>query len=314
MKLVLHYRASRGFEEIARAALPPGSTLTIVPETDDQMFAAAMAQADVLFHCLRPIGAADLALAPRLKLIQKIGVGVNTIDLDAARAQGVSVCNMPGTNSAAVVELTLGLILSALRQIPWLDQQMRKGNGWPVPENDFDQTGEINGRVVGLLGYGEIPKRLTPVLRALGADVIYHARTKRADDDATYVSLEELVARSDILSLHVPLTAETQGMFDRARLGRMKAGAILINTARGGLVDEDALYDALQSGHLRAAGLDVFANEPIKPDNRLLGLSQVIVSPHIAWLTPETLRRSMVVAMDNCQRLSRGEPLRHQIV
>jgi phosphoglycerate dehydrogenase-like enzyme len=258
---------------------------------------------------LRPLRAADIAAAPQLKLIQKIGVGVNTIDLETARRQGVAVCNMPGTNSQAVAELTLMLMLAALRRVAYFDPLTRRGEGWcPEPEQ-FDRVGELAGRRVGLVGFGAIPQRLVPVLRALGADVIHTTATKR--DGA--ISLDELLARSDVVSLHCPATPETIGMISRSAIAAMKPGAVLVNTARGELVDEAALHDALKSGHLGAAGLDVFQREPAGRDNPLFRLPNVVVTPHVGWLTPETLARSLAIAFENCRRVRIGEPLLHRV-
>ncbi|HTO39410.1 MAG TPA: NAD(P)-dependent oxidoreductase [Rhizomicrobium sp.] len=312
MNIVLHYRASPGFREQLAAVLPKGWALSIIDETDDAAFAAAMKTADVLLHVLRPVRAADIEAAPHLKLIQKIGVGVNTIDLDAARKAGVAVCNMPGTNTQAVAELALMLMLATLRRVTYFDPLMRRGAGWRPDTVAFDRSGEIAGRTVGFVGYGAVPQRLSPVLEALGATLIYNARSPKEGVAARFVGLDELFATADIVSLHCPATPETIGMISRDALSRMKKGAVLINTARGELVDEAALVDALNSGALRGAGLDVFCNEPVE-EHPLFGLANVVVTPHIAWLTPETLARSVTVAFENCRRISAGETVLHKV-
>jgi len=313
MNIVLHYRASDGFAAQLEAALLPGMTLSIIDESDDAAFAAAMRGTAALLHVLRPVRAADIEGAPKLKLIQKIGVGVNTIDLEAAKRAGVAVCNMPGTNTQAVAEMTLMLMLSAIRRTNYFDPLMREGAGWRPDTGQFDRTGEIAGRTIGFVGYGAVPQRLTPVLKALGATLLYHARSDRKVADAKSVSLEELLSRSDIVSLHCPATAETTGMISREAISRMKRGAILVNTARGELVDEAALVDALKSGALAAAGLDVLRSEPVMA-HPLFSLPNVVVTPHIAWLTPETLARSIDVAIENCRRVGAGEALLHRVV
>jgi phosphoglycerate dehydrogenase-like enzyme len=314
MKAVLHYRASPGFRVILDAEKLPGMSLEIVDETDDAAFARAMEDADALLHVLRPVRKSDIAAAQRLRLIQKIGVGVNTIDLEAAKSFGVAVCNMPGTNTRAVAEMTLTLMLAALRRISTFDPQTRRGEGWQLAPFDIDNVGEIGGRVVGFLGYGAVPRCLAPALLALGAEILYTSRTEKEGAAGRFVSRNELLSRADILSLHVPSTAETRGTIGADAIARMKPGAILINTARGDLVDEAALAAALRSGHLAAAGLDVYAREPASADNPLFGLPDVVVTPHIAWLTPETLKRSMVVAMENCRRIEANETLLHRVV
>ena len=310
MNVLLHYLASPGFEAALRSALPDGMRLTIVDAADDTALAAALPETDAILHVLRPLRAGDIEAAPQLKLIQKIGVGVNTIDLDTARKRGVAVCNMPGTNSQAVAELAIMLMLASLRRVAYFDPLTRRGEGWRPEPEAFDRVGELAGRIVGLVGFGAIPQRLAPVLRALGAEVIHTTATKR--DGA--VPLDELLARSDVVSLHCPATPETIGMISREAIARMKPGAVLVNTARGELVDETALYDALHTGHLRAAGLDVFQREPAPQDNPLFTLPNVVVTPHVGWLTPETLSRSIAIGFENCRRVRSGEPLLHRVV
>ena len=177
----------------------------------------------------------------------------------------------------------------------------------------LDTLGELNGRVVGLVGYGAVAAHLAPILHACGATVVYTARRAKPQVVGKPCSFDELLRVSDIISLHVPLTPETTRLMDAAAFARMKPGSVFINTARGGLVDVPALIVALQSGHLRAVGLDVFADEPIHTDNPLLTLDNVVVTPHIAWLTPETLERSCTIAFENCRRLRAGEPLLHRV-
>jgi phosphoglycerate dehydrogenase-like enzyme len=311
MKLLLHYAAGPNFRAML-SELPAGMTATIVEPGDDAALARELADTDVLLHVLAPVTAAMIEAAPRLKLIQKIGVGVDAIDRGHAAAKGVAVCNMPGTNTAAVSELTLGLMFACLRRLPYLAAQVATPAGWRDSGATGDGLGEIGGRTVGLVGYGAVPQRLAPVLRALGADVIISNRTAH-EGDVTFLPLDDLLARSDIVSLHIPATAETTNLLNAGRIARMKPGAILINTARGSLADETALAEALRSGHIAAAGLDVFASEPPSPDNPLLNLPNVVATPHVAWLTRETLRRSLDVAVENARRVADGSSLLHRI-
>lgn len=313
MNIVFHFTAGAELSHQLAAQRARGLEIVIVPETDDAALMAALPAADVLWHVLKPCTAAMIARAPKLRLIQKIGVGVNTIDLDAARACGIAVCNLPGTNARAVAELALALMLACLRRLPAFDAATRAGRGWSLDPAMQDGLGELGGKTVGLVGYGAIPHALAPVLMALGCRVIYTSRTPHADAPDAYRPLEKLLAEADILSLHVPLDAATDRMIDQDALARMKPGAILINTARGGLVDQAALTDALRSGKLAAAGLDVFAAEPADPADPLLTLPNVVLTPHIGWLTTGTFTRSLSVAAENCRRLAAGEPLLHQV-
>jgi phosphoglycerate dehydrogenase-like enzyme len=310
MKVLFHYAA--GPDLAARLAAVPGLDITICPVEDRALLARCLPETDVLWHALEPCTAEMIAAAPGLKLIQKIGIGVNTIDLEAAKARGIPVCNLPGTNSRAVAELTLAMMLCALRRLPSFDASVRRGV-WTDPLLE-DGLGELGGRVVGLVGYGAIPRLLAPVLTAMGCRVLYTDQAPVADALGEFRSLPALLAEADVVTLHVPLTPETTHLIDAASLARMKPGAVLINTARGGLVDQPALTEALQSGRLAAAGLDVFETEPPDFSAPLFRLPNVVVSPHVAWLSTGTFDRSFVVAAENCRRLAAGEALLHQVV
>ena len=314
MKVVLHYAAGPGLTRRVAQLEQQGLRVAICPVADPARYRREMADAEVLWHLLDPVTAAVLEGAPALRLVQKIGVGVNTIDLDAARRRGVAVCNMPGTNTQAVAEMTLLLILAALRRVVRLDAATRAGEGWRLPAEVQDRYGEVCGRTVGLVGYGAVPGRLAPMLAAMGARVLFASRGPKPDAAGERRPLDALLRESDVVSLHLPLTAETERLIDAAAIARMKPGAVLVNTARGALVDEAALADALGRGQLGAAGLDVFEAEPLPADSPLLGLDNVVVTPHVAWLTQETMERSLAVAAENCRRLGAHEPLLHRVV
>jgi len=311
MKVLLHYDAGPGLA--AQLATLSGLDLTICPEADTARYAALLPEVEVIWHVLRPITAADIAATPKLRLIQKIGVGVNTIDLEAARARGIAVCNLPGTNSRAVAEMTLLLMLGALRRVAHLDAETRAGRGWSQPTALQDGLFELAGRKVGLVGYGAVPKILAPVLQTLGCEVLYTAQSPKPDAIGSFRSMGALLSESDIISLHIPETPETRGRINAVAIARMKPGAVLVNTARGGLVDQAALVAALRSGHLAAAGLDVFTAEPTDPADPLLSLPNVVLTPHVAWLTTGTFARSFSIAAENCRRLEHGQPLLHQV-
>ena len=309
MNVTFHYAA--GHDLTQRLAAIPGLNVAICPEPDEALLARLLPEVEVLWHVLKPCTAEMIAAAPKLRLIQKIGVGVNTIALEAAKARGIPVCNLPGTNSQAVAEMALLLMLASLRRLPQFDAGLRAGT-WATPPSVQDRLGELGGRTVGLVGFGAVPAILAPVLAAMGCTVIYTARRRR-DVPYTYCGLDTLLRLSDVVSLHVPQTEQTAGMIDAAALARMKQGAILINTARGGLVDEAALHAALASGHLGAAGLDVFAQEPTPAGNPLLLLDRVVVAPHVAWLTGGTFERSFDIAAENVRRLAAGEALLNRV-
>jgi len=296
VKVVFHFD---GGDALAAKVKPMG--VELCAESDHSRFWQLLPDIEVLWHVLKPVTAEVIAKAPKLKLIQKIGSGVNTIDVEEAKRRGIAVCNLPGTNSRAVAEMALLLMLSCLRRMPQLSAAVHAGR-WPDAWKLQDHFGELGGRTVGLLGYGAVPRILAPMLEAMGARVQHWSRS--TGDFAT------VLGASDIVSLHLPLTKETEKLVDPRR---MKRGSILVNTARGGLVDEAALIEALRSGHLAAAGLDVFGAEPLPAGHPLLALPNVVCAPHLAWLTQETLERSVGAAMENVNRLAAGEPLLHRV-
>jgi phosphoglycerate dehydrogenase-like enzyme len=313
MKVIYNYAAGPEFARTLAALHGSGLDVDICVEADDARLFELLRSTDVLWHCLRPVDADVIDAAPQLRLIQKIGVGVNTIDLERARQRGIAVCNMPGTNSRAVAEHTLGLMLAVLRQVRRFDADLRRGAGWTWDAARQDRLGEIAGRTVGLVGMGGVPRLLAPVLVAMGAQVIYTATSPKPDLPYPFVGLDALIERSDIVSLHIPLSGTTHHLLDAPRFGRMRPGSLLINTARGALVDESALAAALDAGQLGGAGLDVFGSEPVAPNHPLLHRDDVVLTPHVAWLTRETLQRSLDVAVANCHRLANAQPLLHRV-
>jgi phosphoglycerate dehydrogenase-like enzyme len=334
MRAVLPYDASPSIRAIVAEADPAVVEIVQLDEADRVGLMRELASAEVLLHVLAPVTADLMQAAPRLRLVHKIGIGVDAIALAHAKANGIAVCNMPGTNTAAVAEQALGLMLACLRRIVPIANEVRAGAGWPARPALIDGAGEIGQRCVGLIGYGAVARRLAAVLRALGARVIAHSRSgvrPLASDGGAFLSpseargltpspgvelvpLDRLLAEADIVSLHLPLTDATRGLLNRERIARMRPGAIVVNTARGPLIDEAALADALARRHIAAAGLDVLAEEPPRPGNPLLASPHVVATPHIAWLTDGTWRRSIGVIVENCRRLAAGAPLLNRVV
>ena len=276
-------------------------------EDDEHTLHRELPEADVIWHVLRPLSGDDLRRGPQLRLVQKLGAGVNTVDIVTASDLAIAVSNMPGANAPSVAEGTILLMLATLRRLPQLDRATRDGRGWPSDPSLGETVRDIGACTVGLVGYGNIAKRVEVILRAMGAEVL-HTST-RDDGSDCWRELPELLAHSDIVSLHLPLTADTRTLIDRAALSRMKSQAVLVNTSRGGIVDEVALVEALREGGIAAAGLDVFAEEPVDPANPLLTLDNVVVTPHVTWYTVDTMRRYLTAAIDNCRRLRDGRPL-----
>lgn len=288
---------------------PHGDLLDVrfCAENDDHTFYHELPDAEVLWHVLRPVSGADLERGRRLRLVHKLGAGVNTIEVPAATARGIAVANMPGANAPSVAEGTVLLMLAALRRLREVDRATRAGVGWPTDPTLGETVRDIGGCTVGLIGYGNVAKLTERILHAMGARVL-HTST-RADGTASWRPLDALLAAGDIVSLHLPLTDATRHLLDAAALAAMKPGAVLVNTSRGAVIDEPALIEALRSGRLAAAGLDVFATEPVDPGNALLTLDNVVLSPHVSWYTVDTMRRDLSMAVDNCTRLADGRPL-----
>jgi D-3-phosphoglycerate dehydrogenase len=241
----------------------------------------------------------------KLRVIARYGVGVDNVDLDAARERGIVVTNTPGANSASVAELTVGLILSLGRKIPEAVQAAKKGE-WPR------MTGiSLEGKTIGLLGFGAIAKNVARRLAGFDCDVIaYHPSYDIATAESLGVQLrpeEDLIREADFLSLHLPLNPESRGMVNSEFLGKMKPGAFLINTSRGELIDEEALFEALQSGRLQGAALDAFSKQPPDPGNPLLAMPQVIATPHMGAHTDGATNAMGWAALQDCLAVLRGE-------
>jgi phosphoglycerate dehydrogenase-like enzyme len=290
---------------------PETNWLDITYCSEDDDFYRELPDAEVIWHVLRPLSAADLERASQCRLVHKLGAGVNTIDVEAATRLGIAVANMPGANAASVAEGAVLLMLAALRRLPQLDRATRAGTGWPSDHTLGETVRDIGSCTVGLIGYGNIAKRVETIVGAMGADVLH---TSTADDGSPgWRSLADLLADSDIVSLHLPLTPQTTNLLDADALARMKSTAVLVNTSRGPIIDEEALAGALRGGGLAAAGLDVFAVEPVAVDNPLLTLDNVVLTPHVTWYTVDTMRRYLAEAVDNCRRIRDGQDLRNVV-
>lgn len=261
-------------------------------------------EADAMLAGGESLSASLLANAPRLRVIARTGVGYDAVDLPTAHAQGIVVTITPGVNHGSVAEQTFALLLALSRQVIPNDREIREG-GWsralvrPIRESTF-----------GILGLGRIGRAVATRARAFEMTVIAHDDQPPGAFEQEHgierASLESVLARSDILSLHLPLTPETQGLIRRDTLAKMKPGAILLNTARGGLVVERDLRDALASGHLAGAGLDVLQNEPPMPGNPLLDLPNVVFSPHIGGIDARAMADMALMAADGIVSLYQG--------
>lgn len=246
---------------------------------------AACADADGILNQYAPMGADVLARLPRAQIISRYGIGLNTIDVEAATAAGILVANVPDGSLDDVSDHAAGMILALARGLGRYDRAMRSG-GW-----DYAAAGplfRLRGRTLGLVGFGQIPRRLAAKMQAFGMRVIAHDPYATAAEGIPLVSAEQLYRESDVVSVHAPLTAATTGMVDAAAFAAMKPTAYLVNTARGPVVDQDALVAALSENRIAGAGLDVFTVEPLPGDHPLRRLDSVLLSPHCAWYSEDS--------------------------
>jgi D-3-phosphoglycerate dehydrogenase len=294
-----------------RSELPPGFSIEFAESADRRKHLALVADADFILTSI-PVDADMIRATPKLKLLHKWGIGVDKFDLDAARVAGVPVAITFGANAGAVSEHVLMLMLATYRRLSLADRKLRDGV-WLRPQLRA-QCYQLSGKTVGLLGFGNVSRMVAHRLAGFEVEIIY-SDIRRADmttekaTRATQVPFDELIARSDVLSVHVPLTPATKGLIGTETIARMKTGSIIINAARGGIVDEAALYDALVSGKLHGAGLDVFAMEPADPKNPLFRLDQVVVTPHTAGSVIDLVADIARHAFTNMQTVLRGAPL-----
>lgn len=285
--------------------------LTVYDRTAQEDAAARIGDAEVVF--INKVRLTDdiFAACPNLKLVSILATGYNIVDLAAAKRRGITVCNVPGYSTRAVVQMTFALLLEICQQVGLHSGAVHTGRWQTCPDFCFWDRPliELDGKTMGIVGYGAIGSAVGTVAQALGMKLLVTARhEKPVPEGARFVSLPELLAQSDVVSLHCPQTAENARMIDAGALAQMKDGAILINTARGGLLDEQAVADALRSGKLLAAGMDVVSAEPIRADNPLLTAPNCFLTPHIAWAPLETRRRLQTISAENLRAFLAGKP------
>ncbi|MCL6448520.1 MAG: 2-hydroxyacid dehydrogenase [Armatimonadetes bacterium] len=255
---------------------------------------------------------------PNLKLIQTIGAGYDKIDIEAATRAGIPVANTPGLNTSAVAELALAAIIVLRRGLIYADRETKAGKYQACRERLFDRgMSEISGSRWGIIGLGRIGAKLAQLGRVLGAEISYYNRNRKTPEEekqlgVTFRTFQELLTSSDVVIICVPLTEQTRGLIGLRELKMMKPGAILINTARGGIVDDSALAEVLAQGHLGGAALDTFESEPLPADHPLLHLPEetldrLLLTPHLGGITTQALNRMLDYALANCIRVIQGQ-------
>ena len=284
------------YDEAARSRLP--ALEVHIGKPSPEAFVERVSNADGIIAFQTKITDAMMAGCPRLRDISMLSTGyAGWVDLAAAERRGMRVQGVRGYGDRTVAEHALALMFACMRKIPIMDRGIRAGRWHP------EAIGELAGKIVAVIGLGGIGRTFAGLVQALGMTAVAWNRSPVADfPPARLMALDDALAAADVVSLHLALTPETCRLFDGARLDRMRPGAIFINTARGALVDENALAARLASGRIAAAGLDVFAAEPIAPDHPLLAFESVVVTAHAGWLGPEAARRLLMLGIENLER------------
>ncbi len=299
--------------ERLRGLLPPGFTLTHGTVPGQEAMKALIRDSDFAIAGQVAVGADVLRAATRLKLLHKWGVGVDNIDVEEARRLGIGVARTTGSNALPVAEFTIGLMIAALRHAAFGHARLKQGE-WRGPGRLPGETFLLSGKTVGIVGFGAIGQSVARLLAGFGCRLLYSKRTPLGPDEeartgARHASLDEILTTADVISLHCPLTPETERLIDAAAFARMKRTAVLVNVARGGVVDEEALRDALERRVIAGAAMDVFSVEPLPPDSPLLSLDTLVVTPHLAAVTADTFEPTVRRMFDNFAAVARGEPV-----
>ncbi len=297
--------------EIVKGEVPEGFCIRFLPEQTQDVLIAEAASADYILAGGRlKISREVLEKAEKLEMIQRSGVGLDALDLDAIKEKGIPLYVNQGVNAESVAEHALLLMLACLRKLPTINSNTKNG-AWKKQEQGV-QTAELKGKTVGIVGMGNIAKTLVGLLRPFQLKILYYNLVQmdeifETENNMTFVGMDVLLRNSDIVTIHCALTPETRNLINTETLGVMKDGAILINTARGEIVDPVAVAEALRNGKLSYAALDVHAQEPIPKDYPLKDIDNVILTPHIAGVTADSFRAMMHDAFRNIECFDKGE-------
>ena len=310
MKILLtnHYEGKPA--EIIKSAVPDGFELEMLESVSQQELEGKVKEADYLLVSGRlKINRTVLGNAQNIKMIQRTGVGLDSIDLEYIRNHDVPFYVNKGVNAQSVAEHTILLMLASLRNLVEINENTKRGI-WKKQAQGVC-THELCGKTVGLIGMGAIGRKVAGMLKAFGAEVLYNdvSKMKQEDENALGIKFstrEEIIEKSDIISLHCPLTDDTRHMINDRAVNKMKNGVILINTARGGLIDEAALINGIKNGKIAGAGIDVYEKEPVD-NSEVLNLQNVIITPHIGGVTYDSFYQMMYQAMRNIEMFDKGQ-------
>lgn len=281
--------------------------LTVYDRTPPEAVLERIGDAEAIYTNKTVLSRELIQAMPSVRFIGVLATGYNVVDVQAARERGIVVCNIPTYGTDAVAQYVFALLLELCHRVAHHAQAVQEGRWTACPDFCFWDYPliELSGKTMGIVGYGRIGQRTAQIARAFGMQVLAYDAFVQAEE---CVPLDELLERSDVVSLHCPLFPETRHIIRGETIARMKDGAILINTSRGPLVDEAALREALTSGKLYGAAVDVVSTEPVQPDNPLLGLENCLITPHIAWAPRESRQRLMDIAVENLRCFLRGAP------
>lgn len=299
----------KGLETIGDCTVYDRTSLTDVQEAIDRI-----GNAEIVFTNKTPMPKSLFDACPNIKFVGVLATGYNVVDVNAAKDKGVIVTNIPTYGTAAVGQFTIALLLEICHHIGHHNNAVHEGK-W---ENNADWCFwdypliELDGKTIGIIGYGRIGQATGKIAQALGMKVLAYDEYKNPNlvtETCKYAELDELIKESDVIALHCPLFPSTQGIINKENIAKMKDGVIILNDSRGPLIVEEDLAEALNSGKVAAAGLDVVSSEPIKGNNPLLKAKNCIITPHIAWAPKESRKRLMDIAVNNLQAFVAGEPV-----
>ncbi|WP_276357765.1 D-2-hydroxyacid dehydrogenase [Cohnella caldifontis] len=288
--------------------------LTVYDRTPPEEIVGRSAGADMILTNKTPLNAETISRLPRLKYIGVMATGYNIVDVKAARDAGIMVTNVPGYSTLSVAQLTFALLLELILHVAKHDEAVHSGAWVKSPDFSFTVASltELQGKTFGVVGMGDIGQAAARIAFAFGMRVAAYSRTRKElslGGDIEWLDRTELLERADVVSLHCPLTPETDRLIHRDTLARMKPTAYLLNTARGGLIDEADLAEALNEGRIAGCGLDVLSSEPPSPSNPLLTARNCLLTPHIGWASKEARQRLLDIAVSNAKGFMEGTPV-----
>lgn len=284
--------------------------LTVYDRTPKELIIERIGEAEAVIVNKVPLTREILQSCPSIRYIGVLATGYNVVDTEAAGERGIPVCNIPSYGTAAVAQFAIAMLLEICHHVAYHSEAVHQGRWSSSPDWCFWDYSliELQGKTMGIIGFGRIGQATARIARALGMKILAfdEMENESGRELGEYVSFDELLARADVISLHCPLLPSTEGIINRKSIAGMKDGVIILNNARGPLIVEQDLADALNAGKVSAAGLDVLSEEPVRPDNPLLSAKNCLITPHISWASKESRQRLMDIAVDNLRKFMEG--------